>query len=121
MTRRRAALLLLNAASLLSFRDTMAAGRRARRAQFVSRIPAVTEMIYAMGDGARVAAVSNYDHFLLKSPPAARRRAARSSVERILAIAGPVIVYATQKELIERLDRAGFRISATSTRRCPTS
>jgi iron complex transport system substrate-binding protein len=67
-------------------------------------------MIYAMGDGGRVAAVSNYDHF-----PADVARLPRvgglldPSVERILAIKPDlVIVYATQKDLIERLDRAGI-------------
>jgi len=76
----------------------------------VCLIPAVTEMIYAMGDGSRVAAVSNYDHF-----PADVARLPKvgglldPSVERILAIKPDlVIVYATQKELIERLDRAGI-------------
>ena len=74
----------------------------------VSLVPAVTEMIFAMGDGARVAAVSNYDHF-----PAEVSKLPKvgglldPSVERILAIKPDlVIVYATQKELIERLDRA---------------
>src|SRR5882672_388555 len=67
-------------------------------------------MIYAMGDGARVAAVSTYDHF-----PADVARLPRvgglldPSVERILAIKPDlVIVYATQRELIERLDRASI-------------
>ena len=76
----------------------------------VSLSPAVTEMIYAMGDGSRVAAVSSYDHF-----PADVDRLPRvgglldPSVERILAIKPDlVIVYATQKELIERLDRAAI-------------
>ena len=79
-----------------------------RPERIVSLIPAVTEMIYAMGDGSRVAAVSSYDHF-----PADVDRLPRvgglldPSVERILAIKPDlVIVYATQKELIERLDRA---------------
>ncbi len=78
--------------------------------RIVSLVPAVTEMIYAMGDGARVAAISNYDRF-----PAEVSRLPRvgglldPSVERILAIKPDlVIVYATQKELIERLDRAGI-------------
>ncbi len=78
--------------------------------RIVSLVPAVTEMIYAMGDGARVAAVSNYDRF-----PAEVSRLPKvgglldPSVERILAIKPDlVIVYATQKELIERLDRAGI-------------
>ena len=82
----------------------------ARPERIVSLVPAVTEMIYAMGDGARVAAVSNYDHF-----PADVARLPRvgglldPSVERILAIKPDlVIVYATQKELIERLDRASI-------------
>jgi iron complex transport system substrate-binding protein len=81
-----------------------------RPGRIVSLIPAVTEMIYAMGEGSRVAAVSNYDHF-----PADVDRLPRvgglldPSVERILAIKPDlVIVYATQKELIERLDRAGI-------------
>ena len=81
---------------------------RDRPERIVSLVPAVPEMIFAMGDGARVAAVSNYDNF-----PAEAARLPKvgglldPSVERILA-ARPdlVVVYATQKELIERLDRA---------------
>ncbi len=89
---------------------TPAWAQSARPERIVSLVPAVTEMIYAMGDGARVAAVSTYDHF-----PADVARLPRvgglldPSVERILAIKPDmVIVYATQKELIERLDRAGI-------------
>jgi len=85
-------------------------GAETRPKRIVSLVPAVTEMIYAMGDGGRVAAVSNYDHF-----PADVARLPRvgglldPSVERILAIKPDlVIVYATQKDLIERLDRAGI-------------
>jgi iron complex transport system substrate-binding protein len=81
-----------------------------RPERIVSLVPAVTEMIFAIGEGARVAAVSNYDHF-----PADVARLPRvgglhdPSVERILAIKPDlVIVYATQKELIARLDRAGI-------------
>src|SRR3954469_15773888 len=85
-------------------------GAEPRPQRIVCLIPAVTEMIYAMGDGSRVAAVSNYDHF-----PADVARLPRvgglldPSVERILAIKPDlVIAYATQKELIERLDRAAI-------------
>jgi len=81
-----------------------------RPQRIVSLVPAVTEMIYAMGDGARVAAVSNYDHFpgdVAQLPKVGGLL--DSSVERILAIKPDlVIVYATQKDLIERLDRAGI-------------
>ena len=87
-----------------------AAAQPPRPGRIVSLVPADTEMIYAIGDGARVAAVSNYDHF-----PADVARLPRvgglldPSVERILAIKPDlVIVYATQTELIERLDRAGI-------------
>ena len=95
------------APSLVAQRSSAADSRPSR---IVSLVPAVTEMIYAMGDGARVAAVSNYDRF-----PAEVSRLPKvgglldPSVERILAIKPDlVIVYATQKELIERLDRAGI-------------
>jgi iron complex transport system substrate-binding protein len=110
MIRRTAVLLMLTAAALWPLRETAIAQRASRPERIVSLIPAVTEMIYAMGDGARVAAVSTYDHF-----PADVARLPRvgglldPSVERILAIKPDlVIVYATQKELIERLDRAGI-------------
>jgi iron complex transport system substrate-binding protein len=108
MTRRLAiALLLFVAVSA----PTRAIGQRAARPErIVSLVPAVTEMIFAIGDGTRVAAVSNYDHF-----PAEVARLPRvgglldPSIERIFAIKPDlVIVYATQKELIERLDRAGI-------------
>ena len=51
----------------------------ARPQRIVSLVPAVTEMIYAMGDGARVAAVSNYDRF---PPTAAGRRKAGGWLDR---------------------------------------
>jgi iron complex transport system substrate-binding protein len=116
------AMVLLLAAAMVPARSAPAIGPEgaaltaargqapARPTRIVSLIPAVTEMIYAMGDGSRVAAVSSYDHF-----PADVDRLPRvgglldPSVERILAIKPDlVIVYATQKELIERLDRAGI-------------
>ena len=76
--------------------------------RIVSLIPAVTEMIFAMGDGARLVGVSNYDRF----PPEVERikkvgGLLDPDVEGILALKPDlVIVYATQKELIQRLDRA---------------
>ena len=87
-----------------------ASAQTARPERIVSLVPAVTEMIYAMGDGARVAAVSTYDHFPAEVAVLPRVGGLLDpSVERILAIKPDlVIVYATQKELIERLDRAGI-------------
>jgi iron complex transport system substrate-binding protein len=74
----------------------------------VSAIPAVTEMIFAMGDGDRLVGVSSYDAF----PPEVARIAKIGglldpNVERILALKPDlVILYATQIELKQRLDRA---------------
>lgn len=76
--------------------------------RIISLIPAVTEMIFAMGDGARIVGVSNYDRF----PPEVERirkvgGLLDPDVEGIIALKPDlVIVYATQKELIQRLDRA---------------
>lgn len=78
--------------------------------RIVSVIPAVTEMIFAMGDGQRVVGVSNYDEF-----PRQVSRIARvgglldPNVEQILALKPDlVILYNTQTELKQRLDRAGI-------------
>ena len=107
---RRLVLQLLALTALAPGGARLAAQPPSRPQRIVSLIPAVTEMIFAMGDGARVAAVSSYDNF-----PADVARLPRvgglhdPSVERILAIKPDlVIVYATQKELIARLERAGI-------------
>ena len=81
-----------------------------RPKRIVSLVPAATEMIYAMGDGARVAAVSTYDHFPADVAGLPKVGGLLDpSVERVLAIRPDlVVVYATQKDLIERLARAGI-------------
>ncbi len=78
--------------------------------RIVSVIPAVTEMIFAMGEGHRVVGVSSYDEF-----PKQVSRIARvgglldPNVEQILALKPDlVILYTTQTELKQRLDRAGI-------------
>jgi iron complex transport system substrate-binding protein len=76
--------------------------------RIVSIIPAVTEMIFAMGDGARVAGVSSFDRF----PPEVSRITRVGAlldpdVERILSLKPDLVVlYNTQTELKQRLDRA---------------
>jgi ABC-type Fe3+-hydroxamate transport system substrate-binding protein len=76
--------------------------------RIVSLIPAATEMLFSMGAGDRVVAVSTYDHF-----PAAVERLPRvgalldPNVERILSMKPDlVILYGTQTELKTQLDRA---------------
>jgi iron complex transport system substrate-binding protein len=76
--------------------------------RIVSLIPAVTEMIFAMGDGGRMVGVSNYDRF---PPEVDRIRKVGGlldpDVEGIISLKPDlVVVYVTQKELIQRLERA---------------
>lgn len=77
--------------------------------RIISVIPAVTEMLFAMGAGDQVVGVSSYD----KYPPevATRTRVGAlldPDIERILALKPDlVVVYGTQKEFIARLERAG--------------
>ena len=76
--------------------------------RIVSLIPAVTEMIFAIGDGAQLVGVSDYDRY----PPQVSRiehvgGLLDPNVERILSLRPDlVIVYDTQQELKQRLDRA---------------
>ena len=101
--RRRALLALMFIVVLTSGSRAAAAPQR-----IVSIIPAVTEMIFAMGDGARVAGVSSFDRF----PPEVSRITRVGAlldpdVERILSLKPDlVVVYNTQTELKQRLDRA---------------
>jgi iron complex transport system substrate-binding protein len=76
--------------------------------RIVSLIPATTEMIFAVGAGDRLVGASSYDRF----PPEASRvprvgGLLNPDTERILALRPDlVVVYGTQVELIQRLDRA---------------
>jgi iron complex transport system substrate-binding protein len=96
--------LAIAAACLAS--DPAAAGPQ----RVVSLIPAVTEMIFAMGDGGRLVGVSSFDRY----PPEVSRIARVGALldpdtERILGLRPDlVVVYNTQTELKERLDRAGI-------------
>jgi iron complex transport system substrate-binding protein len=74
----------------------------------VSLVPAVTEMLFAIGAGGQVAGVSSYDKF----PPETLSKPRVGALidpdfERILSLKPDlVIVYGTQTDLIARLDRA---------------
>jgi iron complex transport system substrate-binding protein len=77
--------------------------------RIVSLIPATTEMLFAIGAGDRIVGVSSYDRF-----PADVARLPRlgglldPNVERLLALRPDlVIVYETQAELRQQLERAG--------------
>jgi cobalamin transport system substrate-binding protein len=78
--------------------------------RIVSLVPSATEMLFAMGAGSRVAAVSSFDRF----PPEVARlprvgALVDPDVERVLSIRPDlVIVYATQTDLLAQLSRAGI-------------
>jgi iron complex transport system substrate-binding protein len=96
---------------LLSTTETsQRSGVQANPQRIISVIPAVTEMLFAMGAGDQVVGVSSYD----KYPPEVAKRARVGAlldpdVERILTLKPDlVVVYGTQQEFIARLDRAGI-------------
>ncbi len=78
--------------------------------RIVSLVPATTEMLFAMGDGPRIAGVGSYDRY----PPDVDKLPRLGglldpSVERLLALKPDfVIVYETQTDLRRQLERAGI-------------
>jgi iron complex transport system substrate-binding protein len=93
--------------SAVSSRQSAAGSANAPQ-RIVSLVPAVTEMLFAMGAGGRVAAVGNFDRF----PPEVDRLPRVGGlidpdVERLLAVKPDlVIVYDTQTDLKQQLERA---------------
>ena len=79
--------------------------------RIVSLVPALTEMLFALGAGPRVVAVSSFDEF----PPEVRKLPQVGALldpdtERILALRPDlVIVYGSQSELQGQFARAGVR------------
>ena len=101
---RRVFLLALVCCSVAAISET------APPTRVVSLIPAVTEMIFAIGAGARVVGVSSYDRY-----PAEVERIPKvgglldPNVERVLSLKPDlVVVYGTQLELKQRLERASI-------------
>ena len=80
--------------------------------RIISLVPAITEMLFAMGAGDRVIGISSYDRF----PPEALQRPRVGGLidpdfERILSLKPDLVVtYGTQSELIDRLRRARIDI-----------
>lgn len=78
--------------------------------RLISLVPAVTEMLFAIGAGNDVVGVSSYDRY----PPEALKKPKVGALvdpdfERILSLKPTlVVVYATQTDLIARLSRAGI-------------
>jgi len=78
-------------------------------ARIISLVPGATEMLYAIGAGPRVVAVSSYD----KAPPQVTSLPRVGAlldpdVERILSLKPDlIVVYHSQHDLVRQLERAG--------------
>ncbi len=79
--------------------------------RIVSLVPAVTEMLFAIGAGPRVIAVSSFDTF----PPEVRKLPQVGALidpdtERILSLRPDLVVtYSSQEDVRARFERAGIR------------
>jgi iron complex transport system substrate-binding protein len=110
MTRRRLIVLALTVLPVMVPRASAPAPLEAPR-RIISLVPAVTQMLFAIGGGARVIAVSNYD----QDPPEVKTLPRVGGLldpdtERILALRPDlVIVYEAQHELEQRLTQAHIR------------
>ncbi|MGB2714880.1 MAG: helical backbone metal receptor [Vicinamibacterales bacterium] len=91
---------------------SLAAGQSPRPQRIVSVIPAVTEMLFAIGAGNQVVGVSSFDHY----PPAVEKLARVGALldpdlERILALRPDlVVVYHSQVDLKQQLARSKIPI-----------
>ncbi len=80
--------------------------------RIISLVPAVTEMLFAIGAGPQVIAVSSYDH----DPPEVQRLPRVGAlldpdVERILSMKPDLVVtYGSQADLKQQLDRASIAV-----------
>jgi iron complex transport system substrate-binding protein len=88
------------------------AGAQPRPSRIVSVIPAVTEMLFAIGAGAQVVAVGSFDEYPPEVAKLPRVGALLDpDLERILSLRPDlVIVYETQADLRRQLDRAAIPI-----------
>ena len=83
-----------------------------RPQRIISIIPSVTEMLFAMGAGARVVGVGNFDRY----PPEALTRTKVGGlidpdIERIITLKPElVIVYGTQSDLRTQMERTGIPV-----------
>ena len=86
--------------------------RAAEPRRIVSLVPALTEMLFALGAGPRVVAVSSYDEFPPEVKSLPRVGALLDpDMERILALRPDlVVIYGSQTDLKSQFARAGIRV-----------
>lgn len=93
-------------------RQTSGDGAAAVPRRIISLVPALTEMLFAMGAGPQVVAVSSYDTY----PPEATTRPKVGAlldpdVERVLALTPDLVaIYSSQSDLRQQLQRARIPI-----------
>lgn len=86
--------------------------RPAPASRIISLVPALTEMLFAIGAGPQVIAVSSYDEF----PPEVKKLPQVGALldpdmERILALRPDLVIsYGSQTDLQSQLARAGIRV-----------
>ena len=87
-----------------------AGAQPARPSRIISLIPAVTEMLFAIGAGGQVVGVSSFDTFPAEATTKTRVGALLNpDFERILSLKPDlVVVYISQNDLIARLQRVGI-------------
>ena len=120
-----AAALLIAAASVSSgARSGQQTDARAKApSRIISLVPAVTEMLFAVGAGPRVVGVSSFDHFPKEVERLPRVGALLDpDVERILSLRPDlVVVYRSQTDVLAQLGRAYHfgRNRTKAARHCP--
>ena len=108
--RRRIARFAVIVGTLLTCVTNPVTRTQERPGRIISLIPAVTEMLFAIGAGDRVVAVSSFDDY----PPQVRTLERVGALldpdlERILALKPDLVaVYASQTDLRRQLERAGI-------------
>jgi iron complex transport system substrate-binding protein len=106
------ALVLVSIAGTLAAQPTRAAQSAGAPQRIVSLIPSVTEMLFAIGAGARVIGVGSFDRY----PPEALTRTKVGGlidpdIERILSLKPDlVVVYGSQSDLQAQMNRAHIPI-----------
>ncbi|HEY7789029.1 MAG TPA: helical backbone metal receptor [Vicinamibacterales bacterium] len=108
----KARALVALAACVLLLAGPHAAPAQEAPTRIISLVPAATEMLYAIGAGPRVVAVSSYDHF----PPAVEKLPRVGALldpdlERILSLRPDlVVIYGSQSDLNRQLSAAGIGV-----------
>jgi iron complex transport system substrate-binding protein len=109
-SRRLILALLVAALAGVACRGTAPPAQPAKAQRIVSLVPAVTEMLYAIGAGPQVVGVSSYDHF----PPEVEKLPKVGALidpdtERILSLRPDlVVVYGSQTDTEARFKKAGI-------------